>query len=124
MPSFTQQGRLISIDTPLGPDVLLLQSMSGVESISKLFCFNLTMLSEDAAISFSDIVGQRIVVTIRKPGGNLRYINAFLSRFAQTGADKRFTYYQAEAVPWLWFLRAQLRLPYFPEQEPYGHHQG
>ena len=118
MPSFTQQGRLISIDTPLGPDVLLLQSMSGVESISKLFCFNLTMLSEDAAISFSDIVGQRIVVTIRKPGGNLRYINAFLSRFAQTGADKRFTYYQAEAVPWLWFLTRNSDCRIFQNKSP------
>src|SRR5262249_35910084 len=28
----------------------------------------------------------------------------FISRFAQGGRDKRFTYYQAELVPWVWFL--------------------
>lgn len=104
MASFTQEGRLITIDTPLGTDVLLLQSLSGAESISRLFRFNLMMLSEHPAIAFSDIVGQRVTISIRKPGGKIRYINGFVSRFAQTAADTRFTYYQAEIVPWLWFL--------------------
>ena len=36
--------------------------------------------------------------------GDSRYINGFISRFAQTGSDARFTYYRAEVVPWLWFL--------------------
>jgi len=102
--AFTQEGRLLTIDTPLGTDVLLLLGMSGVEGISRLFTYDLSLLSENPSLSFSAIVGQRVTISIRKPGGATRYINGFVSRFAQTGADIRFTHYQAEVVPWLWFL--------------------
>ena len=36
--------------------------------------------------------------------GSKRYFNGFVSEFAQTGQDAQFIYYQAEMVPWLWFL--------------------
>jgi len=74
------------------------------EAISQLFRFDLVMLSENPSISFSDIVGQRVTVSVRRPDGGLRYINGFVSRFAQSGSDARLTYYHAEIVPWLWFL--------------------
>ena len=102
--AFTQEGRLLTIDTPLGTDVLLLLGMSGVEGISRLFTYDFSLLSENPSLSFSAIVGQRVTISIRKPDGVTRYINGFVSRFAQTGSDMRFTHYQAEVVPWLWFL--------------------
>jgi len=104
MPTYSQENRLIAIETPLGTDVLLLHRFSGREGISQLFRFELDMLSENSSIAFSDIVGQRVTVSVRKPGGDLRYINGFISRFAQSGSDPRFSYYHAEIVPWLWFL--------------------
>src|SRR6516165_4075558 len=104
MPTYTQENRLIAVDTPLGRDILLLHSFRGREAISQLFRFDLVMLSENPSISFSDIVGQRITVSVRRPDGGLRYINGFVSRFAQSGSDARLTYYHAEIVPWLWFL--------------------
>jgi type VI secretion system secreted protein VgrG len=118
MPSFTQEHQAIAIDTPLGKDVLLLQSISGSESISRLFRFTLTMLSEQPAISFGDIVGQRVTLSIRQRSGEPRYINGFISRFAQTGADKRFIYYQAEVVPWLWFLTRNSDSRIFQNKSP------
>ncbi|MGH9345449.1 MAG: type VI secretion system Vgr family protein, partial [Terriglobia bacterium] len=105
MARYTQNDRLIAIDTPLGEDILLLQGFSGSEALSRLFCFDLMLLSENPAITFSDIVGQRVTITIRTAGeGEPRYINGFFSRFAQAGSDPRFSYYYAQVVPWLWFL--------------------
>jgi type VI secretion system secreted protein VgrG len=101
--AYSQQGRLIAIDTPLGTDVLLLQGFSGAEGISHPFKFALTLLSEESSIAFPSIVGKRVTITLKGPGGD-RFINGYVSRFAQAGADQRFTYYQAEVVPWLWFL--------------------
>jgi type VI secretion system secreted protein VgrG len=101
---YTQQNRLISITTPLGKDVLLLQSFTGHEGISRLFNFELDLLSEDPAISFEAIVGQKVTISIKLIDGNERYLNGFVSRFAQSGSDERFTHYQAEVVPWLCFL--------------------
>jgi len=102
--SYTQENRLISIDTPLGQDVLLLQGFTGSEGISRLFRFHLDLLSENRAIAFGDIVGKRVTIKVSLAGGDERYFNGFASRFAQSGSDARFAYYQMEVVPWLWFL--------------------
>ena len=103
--SFTQANRLISLDTPLGKDVLLLQSFTGRESISRLFSFQLDVLSEQNSISFNSIIGQKVTLCVNlHDGTSNRYFNGYVSRFAQSGADQRFTHYQMEVVPWLWFL--------------------
>ena len=102
--AYTQANRLISIDTPLGEDILLLQGFSGHEGISRLFNFKLDLLSEEASIPFDGIVGQPVTMTIVLAEGDERYINGFVSRFAQINSDPRFTYYEAEMVSWPWFL--------------------
>jgi len=102
---YTQENRIIKIDTPLGPDVLLLQSFTGQEGISRLFRFQLDLLSEtNSSIAFQDILGQRVAITIALPGHRERYFSGFVNHFAQSARDPRFTYYQMEVVPWLWFL--------------------
>ena len=107
--SYTQANRLLSIDTPLGTDVLLLQSLTGHEGISRLFNYELEMLAYDNdSITFNDIVGQNVTITIQLADGTPRYINGYVSRFAQGGTDDRyFTHYTAQVVPWLWFLTRQ-----------------
>ncbi len=102
--AYTQDDRLLAVDTPLGKDVLLLHSFSGVEGISRLFSFNLSLMSEDSNIALTDLIGQRVTISVATADGSPRHINGFVSRFAQAGADPRFSYYQAEIVPWLWFL--------------------
>lgn len=103
--TYTQENRPIAIDTPLGEDTLLLRGFTGQEGISRLFSFDLDLLAE-SLVSFNEIVGQRVTirVDIDDSGRRKRYINGFVSRFALSGSDARFTYYRAEIVPWLWFL--------------------
>jgi type VI secretion system secreted protein VgrG len=102
--AYTQEGKLISVSTPLGEDTLLLQGISGVEGISRLFSFHLELLSENDSISFTDIVGQNVTISVELADGSERYFNGYVSRFVQSGQDDRFTHYHAEVVPWLWFL--------------------
>ncbi|HEY6388587.1 MAG TPA: type VI secretion system tip protein TssI/VgrG [Candidatus Acidoferrum sp.] len=101
---FTQDNRIIRLETPLGKDVLLLHTLRGQEHVSDLFSFHLELLSEKPSIEPEKIIGQRVNLLIHLADGSLRYLNGFVSRFAQNGADDRFTYYQAVVVPWLWFL--------------------
>jgi type VI secretion system secreted protein VgrG len=100
---FTQAARALRIDTPLAPDALLLRSVSGQEAVSQLFRFQLELLSEDDAIDFDSIVGKNVTLHLQIIDSE-RNINGFISRFSQSGRDERFTHYQAEMVPWLWFL--------------------
>lgn len=102
--SYSQQGKTIAIETPLGEDVLLLQGFSGSEGISQPFSLNLDLLSEEDSIKFTDIVGKNVTISVELADESLRYFNGCVSRFAQTSMDDRFTHYHAEVVPWLWFL--------------------
>ena len=107
---YTQENRLIAIESPLGADVLLLAGLRGVEGISTLFNFELELLSENHGIHFADIVGEKVTLSIYLADGSQRYFNGIISRFChgrgggETGTDTRFSSYNATMVPWFWLL--------------------
>jgi type VI secretion system secreted protein VgrG len=95
---------LFTLTTPLGPDKLLLKGFRGSEGISRLFHFELDLLSEDPSIDFTQIIGKSVTIAVTQADGTPRYFNGIISRFGQGGADETFTSYHAEMVPWLWLL--------------------
>jgi type VI secretion system secreted protein VgrG len=108
MATFTQADRDIRVETPLGGDALLLEGFSGEEAISTLFSYSLDMVSTNASISASSLLGQPCAIVIKVPTGRDssedRYIHGRIRRFVQLGKGKELTIYGAELVPWLWFL--------------------
>ena len=104
--SYSQDHRLIAVETPLGKDVLLLQELTGYEGISRLFSYELDLLAHDNdSITFKDILGKKVSITLHLPDETPRYISGYVSRFTQGGSDERtFARYHAQVVPWLWFL--------------------
>ncbi|MGD0566983.1 MAG: type VI secretion system tip protein TssI/VgrG [Candidatus Sulfotelmatobacter sp.] len=118
--TYSQQNRLLQLDTPLGKDVLLLQGLSGREGISRLFSYELDVLAYDnSSISFKSIVGQNVTITIQLTDGTPRYINGYVSRFTQGDTDERlFTHYRVQVVPWLWFLTRQADCRIFQNMTP------
>ncbi|MBI4586172.1 MAG: type VI secretion system tip protein VgrG [Planctomycetes bacterium] len=101
---YTQEGRGLALETPLGKDVLLLTHFSGREEMSRLFSYHLEMLSENDSIAPKDIVGKNVTVAVRLPDDSQRFFNGYVSRFSYCGTDDRLSRYTAEVVPWLWFL--------------------
>ncbi|MBL0699538.1 MAG: type VI secretion system tip protein VgrG [Desulfosarcina sp.] len=105
----TQENRLFAIDTPLGSDVLLLTDFRGDEELSNLFSFELKLFSENHNISFKDIIGKNVTVSINLADGSQRYFNGLISRFSQAGRKQpgreiQWAYYTATMVPWFWLL--------------------
>jgi type VI secretion system secreted protein VgrG len=101
---YTQDNRKAAIKTPLGKDVLLLESFSGGEQVSQLFRFDVTLLAEvDKTIDFNAIVGQPVTIRTFTPAGD-RHFHGIVSRFSEGRSDSTFTTYHAEVVPWLWML--------------------
>jgi type VI secretion system secreted protein VgrG len=101
---YTQEHSYLSVTTPLGADVLLLMGLYGEESISGLFHFELEMVSGDANLDFSKIVGKSATVALALGESENRYINGIVTRFVQTGGNLDFATYRAELRPWLWWL--------------------
>jgi type VI secretion system secreted protein VgrG len=110
MALFSQEKRHIRISSVLGKDVLLISALHGSEGISRLFSFELSLISENQGISFEEIVGTAVTVAIDLPWGKKRFFNGIVSRFAQTSGggtvdgDTRTSTYRATMVPWFWLL--------------------
>ena len=108
--AYTQDEKLISVKTPLGKDVLLLTGFRGTEEISRLFNFDLAMVSENHDISFEAIVGKNVTVSCQLADDSVRYFNGIISSFSQgrgggdKGGDPQFSCYRATLVPWIWLL--------------------
>jgi type VI secretion system secreted protein VgrG len=118
---FTQEKRLIAIETPLGPDVLLLVELSGTEAVSRLFNYRLTLFSEDHRIAFADIIGQNVTLSIELNSGEKRFINGLVASFSQTSSGTQrvetgtFSQYTATIVPWPWLLTKTSDMRIFQE---------
>ena len=104
MATYSQKDRAFRLETPLGPDVLLLEGFAGKEEVSAPFHYTLDLLSEDDAIDPDSILRQEVAIHIRLPDGSDRLIKGFVSRFTQLGKAQGLTSYAAEVVPWIWFL--------------------
>src|SRR5687767_1076264 len=85
----TQKNRILHVSTPLGPDVLMLGSFSGTESISQLFSYHLSMVSEKESIEAKDIVGKSISWKIQVKNAKPRFFNGVVGRFASGGKSAR-----------------------------------
>jgi type VI secretion system secreted protein VgrG len=105
MATFTQAKRLLTVSSPLGEDVLLLTGFSGREEISRLFKFQLDLLSLNDAIAPADIVGLPITWAVHHVDDEPRFFHGYVNRFAAAGkAAGGLRSYRADVVPWLWFL--------------------
>ncbi len=104
MPKYTQANRPMRVTTTLGEDVLLLQGFTGEEGISTPFGFRLSLLSEETSIAPGDVLRKPMVVAVELDNGEQRYIHGAVRRFRQLGQDEGLTFYEADIVPWLWFL--------------------
>jgi type VI secretion system secreted protein VgrG len=114
---FTQETRHLRVQSGLGDDVLLLRRFSGVEGFSRLFHFELDLLSHDGAIKPLDIVGDNVSICIEPENQAQRFFNGFVKSFQYMGLEKRGLYaYRAEVVPWFWFLSKRTDCRVFQNQ--------
>jgi type VI secretion system secreted protein VgrG len=95
--------RLAKVVTPLG-DSLLLQSLVGHEELSRPFDYELVLLSTDASIKPSSLLGQSVTVEVEVEELKTRYYNGIVSRFVRGGSVGRHSLYRATLRPWIWLL--------------------
>src|SRR5208282_1033289 len=117
MSTYTQAERTLSVTSPLGANVLLLQGFSGTESISRLFSYQLELASENDAITPQNIVGKSVTWSVSRIDEAPRYFNGFVCRFIAGAVNRRgLRTYRAEVVPWPWFLTRSTNCRIFQNQ--------
>jgi type VI secretion system secreted protein VgrG len=109
-PAYLQENRFLFIETPLGPNKLLLESYTGEEGISQLFSFELELLSEDNKIDFAALLGRKLHFGVAGPEGtDKRHIHGIVTSFAQLPSRERLARYRAVVSPAIWKLTRKQR---------------
>jgi type VI secretion system secreted protein VgrG len=111
MALYTQDARMMRLETPLGKDFLLINTMTVQEGISKLFSIEAEVLHEEKdgwkipePIDYSKILGQEVTiwVTQGEEGEEGRTHSGFVSEFALGWRSDRFSVYRMKIVPYVW----------------------
>ncbi len=83
---------------------LLLEHFSGSEGLSRLYQFDLALLSQRSDVKLKSLIGRPATVEIELADGTSRYINGYINRFSTQGSDGGYVRYSALLGPWLWML--------------------
>ncbi|MBB5060381.1 type VI secretion system secreted protein VgrG [Granulicella aggregans] len=106
MGAYTQNNRILTFSSPLGPNTLLAMAFEGVEAISEIFQYDVEVLSDTStSVAAEAIVGKRVTVELQVTDtGVKRYFNGIVASFENTGGDTYFNSYRVRMVPMLWLL--------------------
>ncbi len=103
MSTLNQDQRMIQVDTPIGKDALIATTLQGEEHVSKLFCYQAELLSDNHAVTQQDIVGKVMTFTVHhaeKP----RHISGYVTNFSMHDVNgEGMRSYSAVIHPGLWF---------------------
>jgi len=100
----TQAQRLLAIESPLGPDVLALRSLTVTEAISRPFLIQATVLAR-REIQAAELIGKAVTCSIRRPSCPERHFHGIVRTLSRLGgAHRGLAEYRLEVVPRLWNL--------------------
>ena len=107
----------------LGADKLLLKGFRGSEGISRLFRFELDLLSEDQNIDYTQIIGKSVTISLKQADGTPRYFNGVISRFGQGGRGQYLHLLPCGNGPLALVPDTHCRLPHLSEHDHPRYHQ-
>ena len=86
-------------------DTLLLHSLSGRDELGRPSEYELELVSKDAELDLSKMVGQTFTVSLELPNDKgKRHINGYVASFYFTGIEAGFARYRCTLRPWIWIL--------------------
>jgi len=85
-----------------GGSALYLTNLTGTEGLSRLFSFDLHLVSQEP-IDAESMIGQNAVVSIAVRDG-ARYINGYINYIVELDRSHKAVNYSARIVPWMWFM--------------------
>ncbi len=118
MPTYAQTERHLSLITPLGANVLLVESYTATEGISEVFEIDIEALTTtDVSVAPGDLIGKRAALSILvDSSGTQRVMNGMIASIESAGGDFDFNTYKLRLVPALWLLSLNTQTRVFQNQ--------
>jgi len=92
-------GRDTSVTGPFPEGVLLLETLTGTETLGVPYVFELELLSANPSIEADDVLGKPLAVRIHMDTGEDRFFHGIATEFAKTGTTRLHTRYRATLEP-------------------------
>jgi len=96
--------RVFTAHTPFGPDMLLFESLTGREELSRLFEFRLELLSPSQDLAAEPVLGKNVTIEVETEPLGRRYLNGEVTRFALISRYGRYYRYEVILRPWTWYM--------------------
>jgi type VI secretion system secreted protein VgrG len=93
----------VTLSGPVWAKSAAFRSMHVLEQLGEPFQFELEVLSDDANLKPTDVLGEPVTVSLQV-GSALRHFNGFATTFVRLGTLGEFFHYRLTLRPWLWFL--------------------
>src|SRR5258708_28536665 len=79
MAKYTQETRLLDLQTPLGKDALLIRSIQGEEAISQLYNYVIECFGDsETPVNFNDLIGQPVHVAVNMGPDRQKYFHGLV----------------------------------------------
>ena len=115
--AYTQVGRMVAINTPLGTDQLLLDGVDIHEGINNLFTIQANAKSQRDNLQAGDLIGSSVDFTLQLKDGATRAWNGFVTDLHEGSLTTRGTRNYALTVrPKLWLLSQKSDCRIFQDQ--------
>lgn len=97
--------RSLRLHTSLGAEVLVAETLSGIEQVDGLgFQWEIGALSVDAGLDLAPLVGQAALLQLQQADGSLRPFHGRITSAECVGSNGGLARYQLRLQPWLAFL--------------------
>jgi type VI secretion system secreted protein VgrG len=97
-------GRDTAVTGPFPKGVLLLETLTGQETLGRPYRFELGLLSKETDLDPDDVLGKPLAVGITLNSGEDRFFHGIVTRFLKIGATQLYTRYAVELRPTLSLL--------------------
>lgn len=101
----TQHRRLLQLDSPLGPDILLPQRLIATERLNHGYEVTLDLLATRTGIALEQLIAQPVTLWIRQHEGDPLPWHGYVHTAKRLGSDGEIDFCQLSFSPWLHFLR-------------------
>ena len=102
--NYAEGNRYLYLNTPLGPDKLILLTFNGFESMSEMYRFQLEVAAKkDEDVQFDQLIGKAVSFGVKATDDNdPRHFDGICIEFSESTRDAEFKYYSIVVVPKLW----------------------
>ncbi|MEO7580204.1 MAG: phage late control D family protein [Massilia sp.] len=103
--SVGQQNRLLKLDTPLGPDLLIPQRVIGRDRLGRGFNFTIDAIAMRDDVVLKKLIAKQVTLWLRQSDSTYLPVHGFVHTVKRLGSEGRFTFCQLSISAWSHFLK-------------------